>query len=107
VPVNSELSEGARNLLLACYTGAYILVDDENRGAYRELAEAGLMIPLHTFAHGRESAYRMTDAGVSNASSLAPLPAEAPSPPRSRAGSYLQRLAALLHGFRIRPVRAR
>ena len=36
----------------------------ENLEAYRELALAGLMIPLHTFAHGRESAYRMTEAGV-------------------------------------------
>ena len=27
MPVKTELSEGARNLLLACYSGAYILAD--------------------------------------------------------------------------------
>ena len=38
-------------------------VGDSNREAYRELAAAGLMIPLHT-PLGRESAYRMTKEGV-------------------------------------------
>jgi hypothetical protein len=38
-------------------------VDDSNREAYRELAVAGFMIPLHT-PLGKESAYRMTQAGV-------------------------------------------
>ena len=64
------LSEAAVNLLRACFSGDYILVDDGNQEAYRELANAGLMTPLHTFAHGRESAYRMTEAGVNAASSL-------------------------------------
>jgi hypothetical protein len=44
-------------------TGTQILVDDENREAYRELARAGLMMPLHT-PLGRETAYRMTQEGV-------------------------------------------
>ncbi len=57
------LSETAVALLRACYSGAYILVDHDNRAAYRELADAGLMTPLHT-PFGRESAYRMTQEGV-------------------------------------------
>jgi hypothetical protein len=50
--------DGALALLRRNLTGPQILVTDENRAAYRELAGAGLMIPLHTFAHGDESAYR-------------------------------------------------
>jgi len=103
------LSEVALDLLKQNMSGAQILVNDENREAYRELARAGLMIPLHTFAHGRESAYRMTEAGVSAASSLVPSPARVPAPHGSRAAWYWQRLSALRHGFRLRipPVRAR
>jgi hypothetical protein len=71
-----ELTMEARSLLLACFSGAHVRVDDGNRAAYRELAEAGLMIPLHT-PLGRDSAYRMTEAGVS-AASHAPSPAKAP-----------------------------
>ncbi len=65
------LSEPALDLLRENMTGQQILVTDENREAYRELARAGLMIPLHTFAHGRESAYRITQEGVDYAASLA------------------------------------
>jgi hypothetical protein len=78
------LSKEALALLRVCYAGAHILVDDGNREAYRELAAAGLMTPLHTFAHGRESAYRMTEAGVSAASSIFPSRAEGPAPHGSR-----------------------
>ena len=58
------LSDGALELLRRNLTGPQILVTDENRETYRGLARAGLMIPLHTFAHGDESAYRLTEAGV-------------------------------------------
>jgi hypothetical protein len=37
-------------------------VTDETRPLYRELVGAGLMMPLHTFALGPNSAYRLTDA---------------------------------------------
>jgi hypothetical protein len=57
------LSEAALDLLKRNMTGTQILVDDENREAYRELARAGLMMPLHT-PLGRETAYRMTQEGV-------------------------------------------
>jgi len=40
------------------------LTVDRTRAAYRELVAAGLMIPLHTFAHGRDSRYRLTEARV-------------------------------------------
>jgi len=39
-------------------------VTDETRPLYRELAAAGLVIPLHTMTGGNESAYRLTEAGV-------------------------------------------
>ncbi len=57
------LSEAALDLLKRNMTATQILVDDENREAYRELARAGLMMPLHA-PLGRESAYRMTQEGV-------------------------------------------
>jgi hypothetical protein len=57
------LSEAALDLLKRNMTGPQILVDNENREVYRELARAGLMIPLHT-PLGRESAYRMTEEGI-------------------------------------------
>jgi hypothetical protein len=102
------LSNAALALLRACYSGAYILVDDDNRVAYRELADVGLMTPLHT-PLGRESAYRMTEAGVSASASLFPSQPEAPSPHRSPSASSRRRLSELLHGFliRLRPARAR
>lgn len=102
------LSGAAQALLRLCYSGAHVPVDDGNWAAYRELAAYGLMTPLHTFANGRESAYRMTEAGVSAASSLHPSPATAPAPHGSWAAAS-GRLSALLRGFRIRPrpVRAR
>ncbi len=102
------LSESALDLLRACYSGAYILVDDGNRDSYRELADAGLMTPLHT-PLGRESAYRMTEAGVTASASLSPSQPRVPSPRRSPSASSRRRLSALLHGFliRLRPARAR
>ena len=102
------LSESALALLRACYSGTYILVDDGNRIAYRELADAGLMTPLHT-PLGRDSAYRMTEAGVNASAILFPSQPEAPSPHRSPSASSRRRLSTLLHGclIRLRPVRAR
>jgi hypothetical protein len=72
------LSAAAVDLLKRNVTGTQILVNDENREAYRELALAGLMIPLHT-PFGRESAYRMTEEGVNAISILFPSRQAAPS----------------------------
>jgi hypothetical protein len=38
-------------------------VTDANRAAYRELAAAGLMEAMHSFAGGDESVYRLTKQG--------------------------------------------
>ncbi len=57
------LSESALALLRSRLAGRAVDVTDETRPAYRELAAMGLMIPLHTFAKGRESAYRFTEEG--------------------------------------------
>ena len=40
-----------------------IRVDDTNRAAHRELAAAGIMYPVSTFAHGPESYFRFTQSG--------------------------------------------
>jgi hypothetical protein len=58
----TSLSEAALALLRRRLAGERVEVTDESRPIYRELVGAGLMIPLHTFALGRESAYRLTDA---------------------------------------------
>lgn len=54
-----------------------IRVEDSNREAHRELARAGLMEAVHTFAWGRESRYRFTEEGWRFASGLS---SPAPSP---------------------------
>ena len=58
----TNLSESATALLRRRLAGERVEVTDETRPAYRELAEAGMMIPLHTFLGGNESAYRLTEA---------------------------------------------
>jgi hypothetical protein len=58
------LSEAAMILLRRRLARERVPVTDETRPAYRELAEAGLAIPLHTMVGGDESAYRLTEAGV-------------------------------------------
>jgi len=57
------LSTPALALLRRRLSGERVQVTDATRPLYRELVEAGLMIPLHTFALGRDSAYRFTEAG--------------------------------------------
>src|SRR5947209_5875958 len=59
---NVELSAGADLLLRFGLAGERVDVTEETRPLYRELAAAGMMIPLHTFARGKESAFRLTKA---------------------------------------------
>ncbi len=40
-----------------------IRVDDANREAHRELAAAGIMYPVSTFARGSEAYFRFTPQG--------------------------------------------
>jgi hypothetical protein len=40
-----------------------IRVDDANREAHRELAAAGIMYPVSTFARGPEAYFRLTQEG--------------------------------------------
>jgi hypothetical protein len=78
VPETATLSEAALALLRRRLAGERVPVTDETRPAYQELTRAGLMIPLHTFALGPFSAYRLTDAacdlrdGVNGPSSRIP-----------------------------------
>jgi hypothetical protein len=57
----TTLSESALALLRRRLTGERVDVTDETRPVYRELVEAGFMIPLHTFLGGNESAYQLTE----------------------------------------------
>lgn len=80
MPDQITRSETARNLLRRRLDRERVPVTDETRPAYRELVEAGLMIPLHTMTGGDESAYRLTEFAVtSNANRLASSSAS-PSP---------------------------
>jgi hypothetical protein len=80
------ISESALALLRRRFAGEREEVTDDTRPLYRELVEAGLMIPLHTFALGPESAYRLTEAacylrdGLNGPSSPSPSAGAVPSP---------------------------
>jgi hypothetical protein len=58
-PPDDNLSEPARERL-RLYLAGEREVTEENRRAYRELAAARVMIPVHTFVGGREAEYRLT-----------------------------------------------
>jgi len=60
----ATLSPDALSLLRRRVARERVDITDENRPAYRELAEAGLVIPLHTLTGGNNSAHRLTEAGV-------------------------------------------
>jgi hypothetical protein len=47
-----------------------LVVDDSNRETYRELARAGFMQAVSTFAGGPESAYRVTKEGFDRKAEL-------------------------------------
>ena len=76
-----NLSKNALALLQMHQDGGSLQVDERNpetlpgcsieetRAAYQELVAAELAIPKHTFAHGRNSRYRLTEAGVIHDSS--------------------------------------
>jgi hypothetical protein len=57
-----EFSDAARDLLRRRLAGEWVEVTGQTRPLYRELVEAGMMIPLHSFARGEEGAYRLTEA---------------------------------------------
>jgi len=81
-----NLSAEAADLLCRRLVRERVKTTDETRPLYRELVQAGLMIPLHTFLGGNESAYRLTDAAcdvrgeINGLSSRIPSPGGSPSP---------------------------
>jgi hypothetical protein len=76
------LSEAARALLRIHLSGGSLQVGainpdslpgltlEQTRAAYRELADAGLVEPLHSFAHGRDARYRLTKADAESSAAL-------------------------------------
>jgi hypothetical protein len=77
----TALSETALAMLRLHVERDNIRIDDSNREAHRELAQAGLMEAVHTFALGRESRYRITMEGRKLAKALS---SRAPSREESR-----------------------
>jgi hypothetical protein len=63
-------AEALALLLLHVARHGDVEVDDATREAYRELARAGLMVPVSTFAGGPESAYRLTREGFERKADL-------------------------------------
>jgi hypothetical protein len=57
------LSKEALSLLRLHIEQDGIRVDDANRAAHRELAAAGIMYPVSTFARGPEAYFRFTPEG--------------------------------------------
>jgi hypothetical protein len=57
-----HLSAAALLLLHRRLAGERVEVTEETRPLYQELVAADLMMPLHTFALGPNSAYRLTEA---------------------------------------------
>jgi hypothetical protein len=57
------LSPAAMALFRLHVERAGIRVDDTNRAAHRELAAAGIMYPVSTFARGPEAYFRFTEDG--------------------------------------------
>jgi hypothetical protein len=93
-----ELSEAALALLRLHFSGRSLMMGacnaeslpghtvDETRAAYRELVAAGLVDPLHTFAHGRDSRYRLTRTAVERKSEwLRPVPSNPLASPEESA----------------------
>jgi hypothetical protein len=58
------LSSAAAELLRRRLADEWVEVTDETRPLYRELADAGLMSPRHSFARGRDGSYRLTEAAL-------------------------------------------
>ena len=58
------LSDAAQDLLRRRLADEWVEVTDETRPLYRELADAGLMSPRHSFARGRDGSYRLTEAAL-------------------------------------------
>jgi hypothetical protein len=59
-PDASRLSGAPWKLLRRRVAGEDVPVDDGTKPAYRELAEARIMLPVHSFAGGREVDYTFT-----------------------------------------------
>jgi hypothetical protein len=60
----TTLSAEALSLLRRRVAREWIDVTHDTLPLYRELVQAGLMIPLATFTRGPEGAFRLTEAGV-------------------------------------------
>jgi hypothetical protein len=68
---DSSLSKAALALLrLHLERHGQVDVDDATRETYRELARAGVMVAVNTFAGGPESAYRLTKLGFQRKAEL-------------------------------------
>jgi hypothetical protein len=83
VPAGSpiRLTESAENLLQRRLVGERVEVTEENLPAYRELAGAGLAVPISTFLRGPDSHFRLTKEACDRREEW--LTPSASDPPRS------------------------
>ncbi len=56
-------SANALALLRTCLTAKNPAVNEDNREAYRELANSGIMYPVSGFLNGPEALFRFTEEG--------------------------------------------
>lgn len=80
MPDTVTLSEPALALLRLALTNPAPPVTSDNREAYRELARAGIMVPVSGFVHGPEAYFRFTEEGWNRREEF--LNADASLPPR-------------------------
>ena len=73
------LSDAALSLLRRRASGEDVPVTDESRPAYRELAQAGVMVVGHSFSKGREAFYTFSGWGWKLAGMMDRLTAPSPS----------------------------
>jgi hypothetical protein len=76
----TTLSEAALSLLRRRLAREWVEVTEQTRPLYLELVEVGLMIPLHTFALGPNSAYRLTEAACDMRADMRVSDPSSPSP---------------------------
>jgi hypothetical protein len=60
----TALSDSALALLRRRLADEWVEVTEVTRPLYRELADAGLMSPRHSFSRGKDGSYRLTEAAL-------------------------------------------
>lgn len=84
MPATLTLSTDAMTLLRLRLARQSVDVTDETREAYRELAQAGIMMPISTFAHGEESRFMFTQEGWARREEFLSVPSSSRHPGKQK-----------------------